>query len=52
MVDDEELIELVEMELRELLDMYEFPGDDLQLSEDLLYLPYKAMKAKLVCRQL
>jgi len=28
MVDDEELIELVEMEVRELLDMYEFPGDD------------------------
>jgi len=28
MVDDEELIELVEMELRELLDSYEFPGDD------------------------
>ena len=28
MVDDEELIELVEMELRELLDKYEFPGDD------------------------
>ena len=28
MVDDEELIELVEMEIRELLDMYEFPGDD------------------------
>jgi elongation factor Tu len=27
-VDDEELIELVEMELRELLDNYEFPGDD------------------------
>ena len=27
-VDDEELIELVEMEVRELLDMYEFPGDD------------------------
>ena len=27
-VDDEELIELVEMELRELLDKYEFPGDD------------------------
>jgi elongation factor Tu len=26
MVDDEELIELVEMELQELLDMYEFPG--------------------------
>ena len=28
MIDDEELIELVEMELRELLDLYEFPGDD------------------------
>ena len=28
MVDDEELIELVEMELQELLDMYEFPGAD------------------------
>ena len=28
MVDDPELIELVEMEVRELLDQYEFPGDD------------------------
>ena len=28
MVDDEELIELVEMEVRELLNEYEFPGDD------------------------
>ncbi|HIJ78541.1 MAG: elongation factor Tu [Desulfobulbaceae bacterium] len=28
MVDDPELIELVEMELRELLDKYDFPGDD------------------------
>jgi elongation factor Tu len=28
MVDDEELIELVELELRELLDKYEFPGED------------------------
>ena len=28
MVDDEELMELVEMEVRELLDSYEFPGDD------------------------
>jgi elongation factor Tu len=28
MVDDEELIELVEMEVRELLDVYEYPGDD------------------------
>ncbi|MGI6730548.1 MAG: elongation factor Tu [Anaerovoracaceae bacterium] len=28
LVDDEELLDLVEMEVRELLDMYEFPGDD------------------------
>jgi elongation factor Tu len=28
MVDDEELLELVDMEIRELLDSYEFPGDD------------------------
>jgi len=28
MVDDEELLDLVEMEVRELLDSYEFPGDD------------------------
>ncbi len=28
MVDDEELLELVEMEIRELLSSYEFPGDD------------------------
>ena len=27
-VDDEELLELVEMEIRELLDSYDFPGDD------------------------
>ncbi len=31
MVDDEELIELVEMELRELLTMYEFKGDDIPI---------------------
>ncbi len=28
MVDDEELLELVELEIRDLLDAYEFPGDD------------------------
>jgi elongation factor Tu len=28
MVDDEELVELVEMEIRELLTEYDFPGDD------------------------
>ncbi len=31
MVDDEELLELVEMEVRELLSSYEFPGDDLPI---------------------
>ena len=31
MVDDEELIELVEMEVRELLSSYEFPGDDVPI---------------------
>ena len=31
MVDDEELIELVEMEVRELLSEYEFPGDDIRV---------------------
>jgi elongation factor Tu len=30
-VDDEELIELVELELRELLTKYEFPGDDIPI---------------------
>eukprot|EP01029_Cantina_marsupialis_P012481 TRINITY_DN27587_c2_g1_i6.p2 TRINITY_DN27587_c2_g1~~TRINITY_DN27587_c2_g1_i6.p2 ORF type:complete len:180 (+),score=6.77 TRINITY_DN27587_c2_g1_i6:140-679(+) len=29
MVDDEELLELVEMEVRELLSSYDFPGDDI-----------------------
>jgi elongation factor Tu len=29
MVDDEELLELVELEMRELLDKYDFPGDDI-----------------------
>ena len=31
MVDDEELLELVEMEIRELLSEYDFPGDDLPI---------------------
>jgi elongation factor Tu len=30
-VDDEELLELVEMEIRELLDSYDFPGDDIPI---------------------
>jgi len=31
MVDDEELVELVELEVRELLSKYEFPGDDIPI---------------------
>ena len=31
MVDDEELLELVEMEVREMLSAYEFPGDDIPI---------------------
>ena len=31
MVDDEELLELVEMEVRELLSQYDFPGDDIHI---------------------
>ena len=32
MVDDEELLELVEMEVRELLSSYQFPGDDIPIT--------------------
>ena len=35
-VDDEELLELVEMEVRETLNEYEFPGDDTPSSRVLL----------------
>ena len=31
MVEDEELLDLVEMEIRELLNEYEFPGDDIPI---------------------
>ena len=31
MVDDEELMELVELEVRELLSSYDFPGDDIPI---------------------
>ncbi|OYW97775.1 MAG: elongation factor Tu, partial [Caulobacter vibrioides] len=33
MVDDEELLDLVEMELRELLSSYQFPGDDIPITK-------------------
>ena len=39
MVDDEELLELVELEVRELLVAYEFPGDDIPV------MPVSALKA-------
>ncbi len=42
-VDDEELLELVEMEIRELLQQYEFPGDDIPLLRVLLLLRWKAV---------
>ena len=52
MVDDEELIELVEMELRELLDKYEFPGDDIPFVQGSALLalenPEDADKAKCI----
>ena len=38
MVDDEEHLELVEMEIRELLDEYEFPGDDTPIIKGSAYL--------------
>jgi elongation factor Tu len=31
LVDDEELLELVELEVRELLSKYDFPGDDIPI---------------------
>ncbi len=33
LIDDEELLELVEMEVRELLSSYEFPGDDIPITK-------------------
>jgi len=50
LVDDEELIELVEMEIRELLSKYDFPGDDIPLirgnSKGILEKPDDAELAK------
>jgi elongation factor Tu len=52
MVDDPELIELVEMELRELLDKYEYPGDDIPIIRgsalQALENPEEADKAKCI----
>jgi len=45
-VDDEELLELVELEARELLSNYDFPGDDLPFVSGSAYLALEALKEK------
>lgn len=45
MVDDEELLELVEMEIRELLSEYEFPGDDVPVIRGSALQALEAVKA-------
>ena len=42
-VDDEELLELVDMEVRELLSSYEFPGDDIPIIKGSALQPLKAV---------
>jgi elongation factor Tu len=46
MVDDAELLELVEMEVRELLDKYDFPGDDTPIIHGRPSSPWKATRAR------
>jgi elongation factor Tu len=38
LVDDAELLDLVEMEIRELLTFYDFPGDDISCNSKVLHL--------------
>jgi elongation factor Tu len=45
MVDDEELLELVELEVRELLSSYDFPGDDIPIVAGSALLALEAMLA-------
>jgi elongation factor Tu len=45
MVDDEELLELVELEIRELLDSYEFPGDEIPITAGSALQALEAMTA-------
>jgi elongation factor Tu len=45
MVDDEELLELVELEVRELLSSYDFPGDDIPIVAGSALLAVEAMTA-------
>ncbi|TVQ07151.1 MAG: elongation factor Tu [Leptolyngbya sp. DLM2.Bin27] len=44
-VDDEELLELVELEVRELLDSYEFPGDEIPITSGSALLAVEALTA-------
>jgi elongation factor Tu len=51
MVDDAELLELVEMEVRELLSKYEFPGDDTPIMTGSARWRWKATRARSACRR-
>jgi elongation factor Tu len=44
-VDDEELLELVELELRELLDSYDYPGDEIPFISGSALMAFEAVKA-------
>jgi elongation factor Tu len=44
-VDDEELLELVELEVRELLDLYEFPGDEIPITPGSALMAVEALTA-------
>ncbi len=46
MVDDAELLELVEMEVRELLSKYDFPGDDIPIIKGSACWRSKATRAR------
>ena len=49
-VDDDELLELVEMEIRELLNDYEFPGDDVPIVRGSALLALEAAQSDAPCR--
>ena len=49
--DDEEFLEFVDMEIRDLLSKYEFDGDNAQIIEVLLRRPWKMMKVSLALVQ-
>jgi elongation factor Tu len=51
MVDDAELLELVEMEVRELLSKYDFPGDDTPIVKGRPSWRWKATRASWASRR-